>query len=443
MFFGTRHSRFNVAFACAYTLAAAAMLILVHPLTLNAWECGSNPIVDLSEEVMFALWNLSTRAITTSCLMLWAYVSSQNLVEGLRADQLASALHWRLLVTWALLLTFAGAAITVKLMSWRETLTDPPDDDAGDLKEASSPNRFNGDGFQRLHDDEAGAPHSATEARHGRGCCGCGEREAARRAMRAAGCQLLLLLEKVFAWMAGCAWTDVFFPSSMPFPTPEQTLKATGLAIALTLTALATLILAGGHVAADTVERGVIESYFWVNSMSFFVGWSWVIVLRDLLALSGQAAVPTSEVQVMGRIAGLFGLESAEAVRDAEAQSFVRALAGVLLFGPVLSVLVVWGKGAALRAYGRTAGRPVTLRILALLTIATRRMQMTGDSSPSRKRRIEAASPGSRKNLALHAGLSDEHRGSAFHSARAPAPADDAPANKDAAPAGAGQAHSC
>ena len=33
-------------------------------------------------EMTFALWSLTTRALTTSVLMLWTYVSATNLVEG-------------------------------------------------------------------------------------------------------------------------------------------------------------------------------------------------------------------------------------------------------------------------------------------------------------------------------------------------------------------------
>ena len=434
MFLGTLQSRYNVIFALAYSVCAALLLILLHPLTLNAWDCGANPCIDLLEEVMFALWNLSTRAITTSCLMLWAYVSSVNLLDGLEPEQYDSALHWRLLVTWALLLTFAGAAITVRLMTWREALTDGDDDDDDDpFAEPRTPQRQEREGganqWSRLHADEAGAPsfsttdlfneayerrpQSAVEARRGHGCCGCNRPDGRRRALRAAGVQVLLLGEKVLAWMAGCAWTTVFFPSTMPFPSVEQTLSALGVAILLTISALAALTLAGGTLevektSEDTVERHVVESYFMVNSASFFVGWSWIVVLRDLLALSGQVAVSDTRMSALGRVASFFGLEREKDVRDAETMSFVRALAGVLLFGPVLSVLVVWAKGAALRAYGRAGGRRVTLRLLALVTLATRRMQNKGDSSPARRKRLDLTRQESNNNLALHVGLTDD-----------------------------------
>ena len=51
------------------------------------------------------------------------FVSANNLLEGLEPEQRGSALHWRLLVLWALFLTLAGAAITVKSLRLRETIS--------------------------------------------------------------------------------------------------------------------------------------------------------------------------------------------------------------------------------------------------------------------------------------------------------------------------------
>jgi hypothetical protein len=50
-------------------------------------------------------------------------------------------------------------------------------------------------------------------------------------------------------------------------------------------------VLAGGRLTIEsgaTVERETVESYFIVNSASFFVGWAWVVALRDIAAVSNQ-----------------------------------------------------------------------------------------------------------------------------------------------------------
>ena len=91
-------------------------------------------------------------------------------------------------------------------------------------------------------------------------------------------------------------------------------------------------------------------------------------------------------------------------MREAEAWAYVRALLGVALFGPVLTVLVVWGKGAALRAYGRAGGRAAKLRLLSLLATAQAEDAETASRLPPVARlRRQATSSG---NLRVAAGLS-------------------------------------
>ena len=45
-------------------------------------NCGEGPLIDAAEETLYSFWGLATRGLTTSVLMLWAYVSASNLVEG-------------------------------------------------------------------------------------------------------------------------------------------------------------------------------------------------------------------------------------------------------------------------------------------------------------------------------------------------------------------------
>ena len=82
------------------------------------------------------------------------------------------------------------------------------------------------------------------------------------------------------------------------------------------------------------------------------------VTLRDLAAVSGQVTVTNTDSVVSG-VAHFFGMETAEAVHEAETASFVRSVLFVLFLGPVLSVVVVWAKGVALRAYSRAGGRSV------------------------------------------------------------------------------------
>ena len=227
---GSTRSVEGVLFALTYSTIVALLIVLLHPFTLDS-ASSAQPCLRAIEEVLFSLWTLTIRALTTSVLMLWTYVSAANLQEGLTVEQRKGALHWRLLVLWALLLTFAGAAVTVVLLRWRGYLTseDPEEgferegDPAVDRDRShrgcapcdtvQTPRPASGGadlqvqqaqvhvqqvgasgGWRRLEDQQE------REARLARGCCH-GRAAGIRRALRAAGAQVALLVEKVTGWM--------------------------------------------------------------------------------------------------------------------------------------------------------------------------------------------------------------------------------------------------
>jgi hypothetical protein len=71
----------------------------------------------------------------------------------------------------------------------------------------------------------------------------------------------------------------------------------------------------------EGVDRSQVESYFVAFSASFLVGWGWVIVFRDLAALSGDVSLPGPE-------------------DDAVARSFL-FMFGVVILGPMAVTLAV------------------------------------------------------------------------------------------------------
>ena len=104
------------------------------------------------------------------------------------------------------------------------------------------------------------------------------------------------------------------------------------------------------------IDRSHVENHFVVYSASFFVGWSWVVLLRDLAAVSGQARIRPVSGDYLGGVAHLLGFDTVQNVRAAEYNAFARSLLGVIVFGPVLTVLTIYLKGVALRVYGRAGG---------------------------------------------------------------------------------------
>jgi hypothetical protein len=374
----------RVAFASAWSLIAYVCIVLMHPRTtsplatssiasLAGGRAGDSQLATLAEEFLFCLWGLTTRALTVSVFMAWLNVSSTSLLEGLRPEQMGTPLHYRLLVLWALFLTFAGAAATAQLLRWRQALTDeeivvdprPPNQGLSLSKHAP---RY----YEALREDEEVEEDGGREQKAASGPLppggvrvgedsetggGGGAADARRSFARMCGVQLILLVEKVVAWIAGCAWTNVVFVTASPVVSGWVTLKDALTAAVLTCLALGWMILVGGPLdltgkVEGEIERHVVESYFMVQAFSFFVGWSWVVVLRDLAAISGQ-----TKLQPHGFDSALsfLGFESVQKVKEAEESSFVRALVGVIVFGPVLTVLLIWAKGIALRAYTATS----------------------------------------------------------------------------------------
>jgi len=187
-----------------------------------------------------------------------------------------------------------------------------------------------------------------------------------RHAVREAGRQALLLIEKVLSWLTGCAWTNVFFASAAK-PSLYLALKDLALAVGLMFVAISWLVILGGRMElAAGLDRSEAESYFLCNSASFFVGWAWVVVLRDFAAISGQLALigPPDTFDVMS----LMGLQSKAKLEERSFAAFVGALVGIVIAGPIASVVVIWAKHRFLRAYSRV-GQPSTKGLLLDLLV--------------------------------------------------------------------------
>lgn len=301
----------GILFACIHTAISACVLIFLGRSTANSYRPVRPTCLPALANSFFSLM---ARATTTSVQMMWMYVSAASLSDGLMDEQRGSWLYFRLLLTWALLLTLGGSAATVHLLSWREMLAQP-----------SHP----------FGEGATGAPRLCS----GRWC-------------RGAATELILLCERVLSFVTAWAWTDVFFAWGAQ-PSGWLTVKDIGIAVTLTLVTILWLASVGGSLAVNAAfERSQIESFFVAHSASFFVGWSWWKVLRDLAAISGRAALPTSlasphdidRVREKLNNVGLNDEALYAYVHEAESRELAGALLGNVLFGPVLTVIMIWAK---------------------------------------------------------------------------------------------------
>lgn len=110
-----------------------------------------------------------------------------------------------------------------------------------------------------------------------------------------------------------------------------------------------------GIAAPESTRMAIVKLYL-TSSSTFFVGWSYVVFFRDMAAAWGQSAFALRHAFSEDLLAfashpfGLYAEEDAQAlVREADLTAFAGALGGVLFFGPVLSVAVLYAKHALIQ----------------------------------------------------------------------------------------------
>lgn len=132
------------------------------------------------------------------------------------------------------------------------------------------------------------------------------------------------------------------------YPTVQVLLGDVAASLCFTLLAVLWLLyVAEDPFAYDDVkklERSTVERFFITNALSFFVGWTYIVWMRDVVTLLGES------IGKDGANWGFFG-----------------QVALVAFFGPVLTSLLIWGKMCFLRSYkaprardGSAATRPLT-----------------------------------------------------------------------------------
>ena len=150
---------------------------------------------------------------------------------------------------------------------------------------------------------------------------------------------ICVLAEGTLGWITGCAWTNAvesFWPSLPMYPSLPILISDLGATTAVTLLSTVWLIYCADDPTKYTDEqkedREAVERYFITNAMSFFVGWCYVVSCRDLVTMASDA---------FGKHGGHWG--------------FAGELAVVILFGPVLTAVLVYVKSVLLARYARLA----------------------------------------------------------------------------------------
>ena len=200
-------------------------------------------------------------------------------------------------------------------------------------------------------------------------------RDMAARTVLEAVRRVLSLAEQLCFFATGWSWTYVFFPLSS-----HASLAAVGKngALALSLTSLAVVLIvllpgeklgknrsgritidnglgsAGTHGGGSESVRMSIVKQTLTSSSTFFVGWAWVVFFRDLAAVSGQTALNVHHAALSDAphtVGSLLTSDAVEAQKRDSLIAFAGALGGVLFFGPILSVGVLWLKSQLLAQF--------------------------------------------------------------------------------------------
>ena len=305
------------------TLGTAAAMLLAQPLAAGRLGCGSQPWQIMLVCYLRILVLQLVNGLAVMVKIAWAFSFKGFLTWGVSSHQQGSVLFDRALLLWAACLTFVFSALTLLLQRWRGWL---------ELQAAAA-----SDGAVR----------------------------ASGLDWRALCVQYLLLLEATFGWVTGCAWTDALVAYT---PLGENTIErpwvaAEDLLVASAFTALGVLWLVstgqavGASAAVVHHAREHAEAAFATNALCFFVGWSWVVVLRDGTALVFLA---------LARHVASLGETVSSRNETLAVQGFVAELGFVaegctaFLLGPGLTVAALWAGMSSYVPSRRRHGSPHT-----------------------------------------------------------------------------------
>ena len=381
---------FNICFVFGVTGVTALIMVVVSPRVegIMSSRQATNPVPSdphtccdslrhnirsVPVYLLTEAWLLLSRGLKYNVMILWTFVSTHTIKWGVSAKAQSGPVFGRLLVTYAISLTTVLALAVVIVIRFRTRIEALPLPDVASLlpaaerdgrKRASSlelprappslppsPSVEEGsDATPRVPVDSrtplaaSSSAHEVTQALRAAAHADSADQEWLLAALkrlelvmlqRAAIAQVLVLLEAAMGWTTGSAWTDavVAWSPLSEQPTWPVILKDIGVAAALTAVMLTWLTFVGGEgTKITTAKREVVERYFLTNAGSFVVGWSWVVVLRDLAA-GTVLAIETA-----------YGKDP-----STTHLAFFTEAATIVLFGPLVTILLVAIDGGVCR----------------------------------------------------------------------------------------------
>ena len=281
--------------------------------------------------------DLVSQGIRYNVMFVWGYTCRHLITWGVSSDQRETPLYSRTLVLWAATVTVVGSLLTVKTSKWRawlgrrqayvrkELLREAP---VGALRTASSLSASEPNTPLRIGDGVEAAARSIPQAAAPAGMTPLGlfasptpvheiaevpisiaatplgtrrrsfahtlariDRKLGRRVWLV---QILVLIESTLAWVAGVAWTEAVevMTTQADYPTASVVVWDSLLALGFAVSASLWFIVTGQKTTIDEsrkTSREAVERYYLMYALSFIVGWSIIIVLRDIETLFADA----------------------------------------------------------------------------------------------------------------------------------------------------------
>ena len=429
----------DMLLASLLTLLASVTLVYVQPL-MHEIQLGDGRIVDRIENWLEATWQLLSKALATSVMVVWTFVFSAMVLMGAKpAEQTSVTRH--LLVFWAISITLMGSLVAVRCERWEQELATQLD--RAERRAAESRERESGGRPSRASAPAPSAPVSpqlsrvstprpapvlsrqssvklpppteavAAAAAAAHEAATASAAESLARSMQAeleelkqeleqearenvakldnltghyslstdydafdplratvavtkvrAMVEFSNLVQGTLGWVAGCAWTDVatnLFPTLSAPPSVVVLLANVLVALALSAAAVLWLVVTGedpNTVPWDSLlKREDVEQYFITGAASFFVGWAWVLVVRDVFLPIGDAFGALA--QLFGTLVGLYRLDDAEDMHRARRAGEMLSAA---TFAPLLTCGFFVLKHRTREAYRQAVGLRVSRR---------------------------------------------------------------------------------
>ena len=269
---GTDCSLVDVGYAVALTLLSALLLLFIMPFTRKI-ELGDGALVDWLEELLEDTWSMVARGLSVIVMVQWydACVHIPN-PKGATVDPACvhHAVGYRLDVLWAFTSTYLGTLLSTYLERMENGLLQWQ-------QERGAPNAADQNGKM-----PAVRTAGQCNANSGTGLTS----DVSNLSFEKACKQFSDLLQASVAWVVGCAWVDVVvatFPSLDAYPSLQITAWNGLVAVAVLLLAVLWFALSGTtYDLGISDDRDSMEKYILTSSLSFFVGWVWLVFVRNV-----------------------------------------------------------------------------------------------------------------------------------------------------------------